>query len=77
MTLRQFLDIYKSANKLYIDERISDDTTIRLALFKNIKDIPNEYLDAEVVGWRYDFEIVDMERIVMIPIAEIKKSKNN
>lgn len=72
MSLREYLETYKSVAKIYLEEYVDSNNSNKIALFQNLKSIPNEYLDYEVVTWSYIPEIVDMQRITMIPVAKLK-----
>lgn len=75
MSLREYLETYKSVTKLYLEEYIDSNNSNKIALFQNLKSIPNEYLDYEVILWSYIPEIVDMQRITMIPVAKLKMER--
>ena len=75
MNLKEYLEIYKSAKKIYIEEYIDIDDSKQIALFQNrnlIDIIPNEYLNSEVLKWNYKLNIVDLKNIVAVPVAVIK-----
>lgn len=75
MFLREYLETYKSVAKIYLEEYIDSNNSNKIALFQNLKSIPSEYLDYEVISWSYIHEIVDMQRIVMIPVAKLKMER--
>lgn len=75
MSLREYLETYKSVAKIYLEEYVDSNNSNKIALFQNLKSIPNEYLDYEVVTWSYVPEVVDMQGITMIPVAKLKMER--
>ena len=47
MSLREYLETYKSVAKIYLEEYVDSNNSNKIALFQNLKSIPNEYLDYE------------------------------
>lgn len=72
MSLREYLETYKSVAKIYLEEYVDSNNSNKIALFQSIKSIPSEYLDYEVIAWSYVPEVVDMQGIAMIPVAKLK-----
>lgn len=75
MSLREYLEMYKSVAKIYLEEYVDSNNSNKIALFQSIKSIPSEYLNYEVVSWSYVPEIVDMQGIAMIPVAKLKMER--
>lgn len=75
MSLKEYLETYKSVAKIYLEEYIDSNNSNKIALFQNLKSIPSEYLDYEVISWSYVPEIVDMHGIAMIPVAKLKMER--
>lgn len=75
MSLREYLETYKSVAKIYLEEYVDSNNSNKIALFQNLKSIPSEYLEYEVISWSYIPEIVDMQRITMIPVAKLKMER--
>lgn len=71
MLLKDFLNVYKSTNKIYIEQYINKEVSHKVAFFKDVKQVPSDYLNSKVAEWTYKFEVVDMKMIEMIPIAKI------
>lgn len=69
MSLKEYLDIYKSVKKLYLYECKESKKKM---LFQSIDDIPRHYLTCEVIEWSYVPEIINMSRIIMIPSVKIR-----
>ena len=75
MSLREYLETYKSVAKIYLEEYVDSNNSNKIALFQSIKSIPREYLDYEVISWNYVLEVVDMQKILMIPVAKLKMER--
>ena len=77
MTLREFLEIHKSSNRLHIEEYREDSKNIKIGLIQNIKILPESYLDSEVIETGYKMEIDNLSKIVIVPAVAIKIKRDN
>ena len=75
MSLKEYLETYKSVANIYLEEYVDSNNSNKIALFQSIKSIPSEYLDYEVISWSYVPEIVDMQGIAMIPVAKLNMER--
>lgn len=74
MTLKEYLDIYKSTKKIYIREHSDDNISAGIGLFSDAKHLPQKYLDSYVTNWTYKLDAANIggTEMAIYPIATLK-----